>query len=122
METLILQDWTTVQGGSNATLTQGEADWLDLSVYQDAVLWLLAAQASGSPLITFQTSPTEDEAFFTAVSPQSTLVAASAPTILSVLMLSSTVPIARFLRWQITSSSAWSTTFRAIVSANRPGV
>jgi len=39
--------------------------------------------------------------------------------VLRAIMLGSTVPLARYLRWKITGpAAAWETTFRAIVAAN----
>lgn len=31
MHTFILQDWTTIRGGAGISVTQHEAEWLDLA-------------------------------------------------------------------------------------------
>jgi hypothetical protein len=48
--------------------------------------------------------------------------ASSTPTVLSVVMLASAVPLARYVRWQLTGTATWDTTFRVFVSANAPGL
>jgi hypothetical protein len=37
-------------------------------------------------------------------------------------MLSATVPLARWVRWQITCTAAWSVSFRLVAAANAPGL
>ena len=124
MHTFILQDWTALAGPSSTTapVTQEDGFWLDLAPFQDVVIYLDVREASGSPTIAFETSPSKDNTLFQAVA-STTLAASSSPTVLRALMLGSTVPLARYLRWKITSSgAAWDASFRAIVAANSPGM
>ena len=125
MHTLILQDWTTIKGtgsGSGASIVQNATDWLDVTSYQDVVIWLQVAETSGSSVsIAFETAPTADEGLFTAVTAATTLNAAPAPVIISVFIMAATTPIARYLRWHLTcSSGSWDATFRVFVAANPP--
>jgi hypothetical protein len=49
--------------------------------------------------------------------------AGSTPTVIKTPMLSASVPIARYLRWRLTSTNTpWDATFRIIVAANSPGM
>jgi hypothetical protein len=121
MHTLILQDWASIAGAATATVTQDETLWLDLAPFQDVVVYLDVRESSGTPTITFETSPAKDNSLFqTLVS--STMTAGGTPRVLRATMLGSTIPLARYLRWKITSSSGWDASFRAIVAANSPGM
>ncbi len=124
MHAFMLQDWTTIRG-SVTTVTQGEDGWLDLTAYQDLVFWVDCREQSGSsaPTIAFQTSPTKDESLFTSIVTATTLAASATPTVVKALLASATVPIARYLRWQLTGpSGTWDATFRVLVAANSPGM
>ena len=129
MHAYILQDWTTIQGASGVlTITQEEAGWLDLTPYQDAIILLDAKSSTATPTITFQTSPSKDEALFLPVASGLSIPTAgtASPTAISALMttaVSPNVPLARWLRWQLTSSTGpWNACFRVLVSANSPGM
>jgi hypothetical protein len=123
MHAFILQDWTTIRG-SVTTVTQGEDGWLDLTAYQDLVFWVDVREATGAtPQISFQTSPTKDESLFTNIVAAANLVASASPAVTKGLLASATVPIARYLRWQIIGpSGTWDSTFRVLVAANSPGM
>jgi hypothetical protein len=124
MHAFILQEWTTIRG-SVTTVTQGEDGWLDLTAYQDLVFWLDCRESSGSttPTIAFQTSPTKDESLFTNITAAVTMTAASTPQVAKALLASATVPVARYVRWQIVGpSGTWDATFRVLVAANAPGM
>ena len=121
MHAFILQDWVTIRGGATQ-VTQSQQDWLDLSPYQDVVLWLDVREQTGSPTITFQTAPAADESLFQALGGASTLVASSSPVVLSGLMSALATPLARYLRWQLNGSGSWDAMFRVFVTANAPGI
>jgi hypothetical protein len=110
MDSFILQDWSTIKGGANVTVTQSEAEWLDLEPYEDVSFWLIVTEASGSPTLVYQTAPTKDEAFFAAqtagmTGTAITLTPSSTPVITPVLAWSAAFPLARYVRWQIPSTS-----------------
>jgi hypothetical protein len=122
MHSFILQDWTTIRGGTGATtVTQGENSWLDLTPYQDIVLWVDVREASGTPTITFQTSPTKDESLFQNIVTGTSMVN-NQVTAVKALMSGATVPLARYLRWQINGTPTWDSTFRVFLAANSPGM
>jgi hypothetical protein len=122
MHAFVLQDWTTIRGGSTVTtITQGEAGWLDLTAYQDLVFWLDVREASGTPSITFQTSPTKDESLFTQMVTSTALSASSTPVVVKALLSGASNPVARYVRWQLNGTPTWDATFRVLVAANSPG-
>ncbi len=123
MHSFILQDWNAAMGPSNSVLTQDEIGWLDLAAFQDVVVYLDCRETSATPpTIAFETSPTRDDSLFQPIMSTS-MSAAATPTVLRGLMLNSTIPLARYLRWKITGpATAWDATFRAIVVANSPGL
>jgi hypothetical protein len=110
MDTFVLQDWSTIKGGANVTVTQSEAGWLDLAPYEDVCFWMLVTEAAGSPSLLYQTSPTKDETFFAAqtagmTGTAITLTPSLTPVVTPVLAWSATFPLARYVRWQIPMTS-----------------
>ena len=124
MHTFTLEDWLAVAGPSSSTFTQDETGWLDLAPFQDVFIYLDCRETSGTaPTIAFETSPCREDALFQPIVSMTMTSVAPQPNVLRGLMLGSTVPLARYLRWKITGpASAWEATFRAIVVANSPGM
>ena len=131
MYSFVLQDWITIGGATSGQIIQSEQDWLDMSPFQDLVLWLDVREASTTSLaqISFETAPAKDEALFVSMGAAPiTLVATSAPLyaplIAQLLMGSAAVPIAQHLRWKVkgTGLGLWDATFRILVAANAPGL
>jgi hypothetical protein len=124
MHNFILQDWNSFAGlAGSTTFTQDESGWLDLAPFQDVVVYVDCRETSaGAPTIAFETSPCREDGLFQ----MATMTMSSAgtqPKVVRALMLGSTVPLARYLRWKLTGpAGAWETTFRAIVVANSPGM
>ena len=123
MHAFMLQDWTTIRG-SVSTVIQGEDNWLDLTEYQDVVLWIDCREATANNVtITFQTSPTKDEILFQTLATASTLVGQATPVVVNATLTKAVTPVARYLRWVIAGSgSPWDATFRVLVAANSPGM
>jgi hypothetical protein len=125
LHAFVLQEWTTIRSGG-ATVTQSEQEWLDLEPYQDVTFWLQVSEVSGSttPTLTYQTSPTLDEPIFQAMTTGLALAASASPVVTQVFMLSATVPLARYVRWQLTvgGAASYDATFRIMVAANSPGL
>lgn len=127
MHSFNLEDWKAVAGPAAtpaSTFTQDEAGWLDLAAFQDVVVFLDCREVSAgaAPTIAFETSPCREDGLFQPIMSAS-LAASAQPTVLRGLMLGSSVPLARYLRWKITGpTTAWDATFRAIVVANSPGM
>jgi hypothetical protein len=115
-----MQRWITVRGAASHTTAQPESAWLDLGRFRDCGLFYEVSDTSGSPLLDFQSAPTRDSTLMRSVHTG----AVGTPTIgvstLSLLGLggASTNPVSRYLRWSVTSSSAWSITFRVWASPN----
>jgi hypothetical protein len=127
VHTFVLQDWVLIKGGTGVSqVNQPEHEWLDLEHYQDVTFWLSVNEvSSNSCSISYQTSPTKDDAVFTNMATAVTLTtttASTTPIITQVLMLSATVPLARFVRWQINGTAPWEASFRVLVAANAPGL
>lgn len=138
MRSFVLADWNTIRGQSASPasqVTQDETGWLDLEQYSDVVIYLDVRELTSSGTgvtFNFETAPTKDDprdsnnnpTFFQAIA-TTTLTSASATTIvLRALMMTATVPLARYLRWRIVgpTSATWDATFRALVAANAPGL
>lgn len=122
MHTFIMQDWITIRGAAN-TVTQSESEWLDLAQYQDVVLWIDAREFVGTVTLNIQTAPTKDESFFSVGTVFTTTLALGPTAPQKVLLSVATVPLARYLRWQLTSATnPFDATFRIMISANAPGI
>ena len=134
MHNYILQDWITIRGTSSSTvITQGESGYLDLAPYQDVTFWIDCRESSGGTVtMNFQTSPTKEDFLFQAANLSTT---PSSPITMStttsssnpyrvVLASNPNVPLARYVRWQLTgpSSTPWDVTFRVLVQANALGL
>lgn len=128
MRTYILQDTITVRGKSGATVTQSEVDWLDLEAHDDVTIWLelreVTPSTGASVILRIQTSPTKDEAFFNAAnlwSPDLVTLTPGVQTPEKVLLASSNPALARYVRWQLTCTTAdFDATMRIVVSASAP--
>lgn len=125
MYALLLQDWITLAGPDPTPMIQNENDWLDMSPYQDVVVWLevngtLTAPSTPADLA-IETSPSKDDALFQPMTSATSMV--MGVTVFQLLMGSTAVPVAQFLRWKITGvSTPWHSTFRILLAANAPGL
>lgn len=124
---ICLQDFVTIRGATSVTsITQSEAQWLDLQAFQDLVFWLDVKELTSGGATTFtvayQTAPTKDDSLF--VNMASVTIAAGV-AVTSVLKDTATNPLARYVRWQLavtgSPTSAWDATFRIWVAGNAPG-
>jgi hypothetical protein len=119
----LLQEWTTIQtaAGTTETVVQDEAGWLDLVGYDDIVIWSQIRSYSNINALNIETSPTKDDGWFTSMQ-SIALTAGSGPTIYKVIFASASTPLARYVRWKITSAaSAGNITFRVWLVANPVG-
>ena len=122
MHTFVLTDWITVKGSGNSVI-QSESEWLDLTPYEDVVVWIDCREASGTPTLAIQTSPTKDETFFGASGASLYSATLTAATVVQKFTMTGTnVPLARYLRWQLSGAAGFHATFRIMVSANAPGM
>jgi hypothetical protein len=135
MQCFLMQDWITVRGPATAgtSVTQEETDWLDLTPYQDIVVWLAVSEltqpkAAGTLNFDIQTSPCRDEAYFLSMisaSPNNgiNLSGAVSPSVTVLLKDNALTPLSRWLRWQVnvgsqTPTQVWDATFRIWIAAN----
>jgi hypothetical protein len=129
MHTLVLQDWCTVGGQetSPTTLIQERGGWLDTTPYQDLIFYLDVAQVNPvftTITMTYETSPIEDDAYFTPVVAAFNLTVTGAIRRDDARLTQATTAVAKYVRWKVTAPSTttpWDTTFRVLVSANAPG-
>ena len=130
MDALCLQDWLTLRGAAgNTGITQPEPAWLDLYAYLDVVAWLEVKEFTPStgvsiPAISFQSSPSKDDALFFTMAPVAQFTLGLTTTVmLRDAMPAGCPPLARWFRWNITMSGglAWDVTFRVWLAVNRIG-
>ena len=106
-----LTDWITLRGASSADVViQSVRDWVDAQGYADAVFYLAVRDYSGSPTVHYQTSPTEDEVFWDDMATEA--VTSTTSQLAKVLFSSASVPLARFVRYKVTATGAWTLTFK----------
>lgn len=125
MHTELLTDRITVRFDSSVTsIAQSASEWLDLHEYEDVTLTLEVSELTGSNLTMFyETSPTRQENCFVPIVGGFTLQAGvridAAPSELACF------PLARFLRWRITSpggvGNTFDVTFRIVAACHAPG-
>jgi hypothetical protein len=129
MRTFIAQDFVTMRGSTNGTITQGRNGWLELPEYPDAVAWLDVREVTtggGTITMGYQTAPSEDDSAFTAITGPVTantvpFTATVGVTVTPLLKDLLTVPLAHWFRWQLAASGTsgtWDITFRLFIAAN----
>jgi hypothetical protein len=135
MHCFLLTNWVTVRAASSPAIlqiVQGEEDWLDLGAYQDLVAWvdvreLTTPTAAGSNVfLDFQTSPVQDDAYFTSLINTTggvTLAAASSPTVVRMTKDNTLVPLSKWLRWRLNTNGVnptqtWDVTMRIWLAAS----
>lgn len=119
-QSFLLQDWTTVAGNAGTdTVIQSKNTWLDLGGYVDAVFYVEFSEYSGTSFrIYYKTSASGEDGTFSTMDSETP---ASTGVIMSIVRLSSaTVPLSRWVRWEVNASAAYTCTFRVWVVA-RPG-
>lgn len=133
MKCFLLQDWMVVRGQGTGvgafvpSVTQSESGWLDLRGYRDLVAWCDVRETTpgfpGGPVIDYQTSIIKEEMMFTSMAGSVNLNPGL--TVTPMLQDLAIVPLARWVRWQITQPSSvvasWDVSFRIWLSANAPG-
>jgi hypothetical protein len=125
MHSFILEDWLTISGAGGDSVYQEESHWLDLEPFQDVIFYLECREAkTAGATIVFQTAPTKQDSLFQSLVTQTiNLTASSTPQVIPALLLSASIPLARFVRWQaVGPAGAWDATFRVLVAANSPGM
>jgi hypothetical protein len=129
MYAFLMQDWITIRAAASFNVVnQSENCYLDLSGFQDLVVWTEVkgiTSGGGTPTIMYQTAPTKDDSFFVPFGVEGGGVSSVGVAILPLIMSSNntTTPLSRWLRWQMQNagSSIWDMTFRIFVCANTGG-
>ena len=120
MDTLLLQDWITVQGFAPtvSAITQAADSWLDMGDYEDIVLYADATGVTGTVLFAVQTAPSRQETSFVNMFNAGGGTPAGVHA-LPLLGPYAGVPVSRFLRWQVTTTGTglWGATFRLLLAA-----
>lgn len=118
----VLQEWTTIKVPVSESVAQDEAGWLDLSDYDDIVIWSQVRTSENIASMAIETSPTKDDGWFTSMATPS-VSAATAPVVTKNIFSSATTPLARFVRWKITANGTdtGDITFRVWIVANPIG-
>jgi len=120
METLLLQDWLTIQNGTGTpTISQGAPGYLDVSEYQDLVFYLDAQQIANPTILEYQTAPSaEESAFLTMLSIQPANGVTSLHRADAILGSYAPVPPAKYARW-VCFGTSYMCTFRIWVAGYR---
>ena len=102
----------TLSAGSGITLiTQGADRWLEVKTAADAVFYLDVKLPNANITISYQTAPRrEDSSFVTMLGVP--LTATTTTNVGSVLAAYASVPLAKYVRWQLGFAAASSLTFR----------
>lgn len=119
-DSLLLQDWTTINGNVAGTIVkQSEDCYADLLGCRNLTIFMETAELIDTININFDTAPTKDESLFANVAVWRPSIGVTAT---SVLYATATVPIARYLRWRFATgaTTAWACTFRVWLSVTRP--
>ena len=77
METIVLQDWTTVSGTGSTPFIQDAADWIEGTQFSDWTFWLDCnfVTPASSVVLTYETAPSADDGQFQAAASVSPVVA-----------------------------------------------
>jgi hypothetical protein len=114
---LLLQNWITLSTEVNSpNITQGAGSWIETEEFEDLVFFLDVKQQSGAAtFITYQTAPVPEDIAFAALLPSIALSTGTRAD--RVLATFAPVPVARFLRWQLSGGASAIATFRVWVAA-----
>ena len=125
-----IQDWITIRGATTIQqINMAEPDWVGFSAFEDIVFWLDVREvtiplSAGTVNVGYQTAPAKDEILFVNMAtPVAISAALATPSITKVLLSQNpTVPLARWVRWQLNTSGTptqtWDITFRILAAAN----
>lgn len=118
MDTAVLQELLTINVQDGLTsLTQSAHQYLDIGQNEDLVFYLDVRNVSGSVLIAYETSPTQqDSSFLPMIAPVP--IIGTGLKVDRAAFSTAAVPPARFVRWKLTClGGAWNVTFRVWLAA-----
>lgn len=115
MDTLLIQDWTTLQSNGKFNVTQGAHTWVDMGNYEDLVLYVDIKEQSGpAATLALQSAPVAQDSAFV---PLASIALGVGITAIPLAAAYSALPMARFLRWQFITNGSTTTTFRIWAAA-----
>jgi hypothetical protein len=126
----VLQDWTTQKANNTGngyvlSITQGASGYVELADYDDVILYLDVREftTSATMSMSYQTAVSTDDASFVAMVAPFAIAAATTPVVTRILAAYAAVPLARYLRWQLTTTvvGSWDACFRITYAAFAPG-
>lgn len=122
---MLFQDWTVVAGQSASMIvTMPSERWVDLGAYIDGMFYTEISSFTDTygGIIELQTSPTRDESLFKTMATIS--FNQSSPAVSIIRLADATVPLARWVRWNVSAPSAttnrWDVAFRIWMTV-KPG-
>jgi hypothetical protein len=125
-----LQSWVFLRTSptQTQTISQSENAWLDLSAFRDVTLWVEIERATlgsgGTAYLNFQTNASKEEDLFQNIVQLNFASGLLGVTVAPVHLDIATTPLARWLRWQFTTtnqSTRSEITFRAWAAAGGAG-
>lgn len=115
----LIQDWLTIQNNGASTVIQAEDQWLDMADFLDVIFYVSTQQVTGTtPTLNLKTSPSRDDALFATM--QTQVLAATTNYTLINRFAVATVPLSRWVRWELTGTTI-SVTFRIYAAATTQG-
>jgi hypothetical protein len=117
MDTFLLTDWLTVRTRSDSPpIVQSAYAWLDLPEHEDVIFYLDVKEVTGTVFLSYDTSPARHEGSFVSMLSFTTTPGLR---IDRVPFRTALVPLARFLRWSMSTSSPGTSdaTFRIWIAA-----
>jgi len=119
-----VQDWVTLAAATGITsIIQGADRWLEVPTVADAVFYLDVKQpgtttSTAVVTINYQTAPRrEDSSFVTMLGVP--LISTTTTNVGAVLGAYAQVPMAKYVRWQLSFTAAASVTFRLWMATYR---
>jgi hypothetical protein len=126
MDTLLLQDWVSISAitqiaSQTVFLTQSAAKWLDVTAFEDLVFYLDVGSVQAGTKMSYQGSPSRDDAAFTNLVP---LFSVSPGQRVDTALVEYSVASPKYVRWQLHTASGGTgptqSTFRVFVAGYRP--
>lgn len=106
--------WLTLKGRySTDVITATPADYVDCRNYSNLMVQIAPRDFSGTPTVTIQTAPVNDEDFWVDVASQT--ITSTSGSILKSVFTTAATPIASMLRYRVSATADnWSLTFKAV--------
>src|SRR5260370_42655114 len=106
MYAFLMQDWITIRAAASFNvINQSENCYLDLSGFQDLVVWTEVkgiTSGGGTPTIMYQTAPSKDDSFFVPFGVEGGGVTSVCVAIMQLFLISNntSTTFSSYIRWQ----------------------